>query len=469
MHSEASGPRNTRDASSTREGSGDLIYPVESRIPVDILELVFEAGVRIAQLELHTPRKPIEIAVSHVNKRWRQAAVNLAVLWSFIQATSYEPVAKLETYLERSKNHALSVRLFAYKAYWSPSILVEIRPHLHRIRQFHLITDFFYSVPVVSSHFQPFDMPKLECLLYTPLDFAEFNGPPAGAPLLPFTRAVPLLTSIRLNGPMLGLIQPPFSGISQLCLTEERFPIPFLSICEILKSCTALVKFSFSGHPQRPHRRLATMNDIVPFTLPELRYLMLSHGGNSDVILSATTAPKLCSLRLTNFDEGDLAYFLQIPQSSKFPVLESLSFFDNTFSTDLYHDIARVFPAVRSFSCLNSSYTDGVLEFLVPQPNAGSGTHMPWPHLGAFSFSQAQFHEKHQAMLCTLVSARIALGSPILSLFLGYTNRLLLDAERLEWLRERLRVDESREMPQDEEMGLLAEFSAEYRRPAAGW
>ncbi|KAJ7249196.1 hypothetical protein B0H12DRAFT_700933 [Mycena haematopus] len=449
------------------EASGDLLYRVESRIPVDILELIFEAGVRIAQRELPAPQKPIEIVVCHINRRWRDTAVNFAVLWSFIQASSYESLDKLEIYLTRSKNHTLSIRLFAYKAYWTPEILVKMRPHLHRIRQFHLITDFFCSSPTLSSQFQPFDMPRLECLLYTPLDFAEFEGPPPSSPLLPFTDGAPLLTSIRINGPLLDLIRPPFSGISQLCLTEERFPIPLRSICKILQSCTALVKFSFTGHAQRPHRRLGTLDDIVPCVLPELRYLMLSHGGNSDVILTLITAPKLCSLRLNNFDEGDLAYFLQSPsQGPKFAALESLSFFDNTFSIDVYHDIARVFPAIRSFSCLNSSYTDDVLEFLVPLPTSSGFTHMPWPKLGSFSFSQAQFHEKHQAMLCTLVSARIALRSPILNLYLGHSNRLLLDTERLDWLRERLRVDESREMPEDEEMSLLAEFSSDYSRPA---
>ncbi|KAF7374379.1 F-box domain-containing protein [Mycena sanguinolenta] len=455
------------EALPVNEASGDILYPFESRIPVDILELIFEAGVRIAQRELLAPRKPIETVVSHINRRWRDTAVNLAVVWSFIQASSYEPLDKLQTYLTRSKNHTLSIRFFAYRAYWTPEILGRMRPHLHRIRQFHLITDFFCSSPTLSSQFQPFDMPKLECFLYTPLDFAEFESPPPASPLLPFTTGAPLLKSIRINGPMLGLIRPPFSGISQLCLTEERFPISLRSICEILQSCTALVKFSFTGHTQRPHRRLGTMNDIVPFVVPELRYLLLCHGGNSDVILSAMTAPKLCSLRLNNFDEGDLAYFLQWPlPSPKFPVLESLSFLDNTFPIDVYRDTARAFPTIRSFSCFNSSYTDDVLEFLVPLPTSVGFTHMPWPNLSSFAFSQAQFHEKHQKMLCTLVSARIALRTPILNLFLGYTNRLLLDTERLEWLREQLRVDESREMPEDDEMSLLAEFSSDYSRPA---
>jgi hypothetical protein len=188
---------------------------------------------------------------------------------------------------------------------------------------------------------------------------------------------------------------------------------------------------------------------------------MLSNGGNCDVLLAAMTAPKLCILRLNNFDEGDLECFLQLSQNSKFPVLESLSFFDNTFSINEYHDIARIFPAIRAFSCLNSSYTDEVLEFLVPLPTSSSVTHMPWPNIGSLSFSQAQFHEKHQAMLCSLVSARIALRAPILNLFLGHANRLLLDTDRLDWLRERLRVDESREMPEDKEMQLLTEFSSD--------
>ncbi|KAJ7888825.1 hypothetical protein B0H13DRAFT_2041867 [Mycena leptocephala] len=371
MHFEASHTHISRDA------TGHLRYPVESRIPVDILELIFEAGVRNAQRQssaLLPLQKPIEIAVSQVNRRWREASVNLAVLWSFIRASSIEALDKLEMYFERSKNHALSVSLFAYKAYWRSDMLAKMRPHLHRVRQFHLITDFIHSPPMI----------------------CRFHSPAAATPLLPFTGGSPLLTSIRLNGPMFDLIRPPFSGISQL----------------YLRSCVSLVKFSFIGHSQRPHRRLATSLDVVPFALPEL-------------------------------------LFLQLSQNSKFPVLESLSFFDNTFSINEYHDIARIFPAIRAFSCLNSSYTDEVLEFLVPLPTSSSVTHMPWPNIGSLSFSQAQFHEKHQAMLCSLVSARIALRAPILNLFLGHANRLLLDTDRLDWLRERLR------------MQLLAEFSSD--------
>ncbi|KAJ7168586.1 hypothetical protein C8R46DRAFT_1092121 [Mycena filopes] len=438
-------------------------YPIESRIPIDILELIFEAGARSAQRQSSTFPKPIEIVVSHVNRRWREIAVNLAMLWSFIRASPFEPLDKLETYFERSKNHVLRVCLFAYKAYWSPDILEWLRPHLHRVEQFHLVTDFIHSAPTVCEHFTPFDMPALETFLFTPLDFAAFEAPPP-PPLLPFADGAPHLTSIRLNGPTLGLIQPPFAGITQLCLSE-RFTINFRSICEILRSCGRLVRFSFAGHTQRPHRRLATPAEVFPFTLPELRYLQLSNGGNADVILSAMTAPKLCALRLSNFDDGDLAYFLQQSEpgsAAKFPVLESLSLLDDTFSLAEYHDIARVFPAIRAFSCLNSSYTDEVLEFLVPLPTSSGAPHMPWPNLGALAFSQAQFHEKHQAMLCSLVAARVALRAPIGSLFLGHANRLLLDTDRLEWLRERLHVvEEGAEMPEDEQMRELAEFSSD--------
>ncbi|KAJ7227471.1 hypothetical protein GGX14DRAFT_419781 [Mycena pura] len=446
----------------TRDVGGDLRFSIESRIPSDILELIFEAGAQIVQWQSTSNSTPIEIVMSHVNRRWREIAVDLAVLWSFIRVSPFEAVDKLETYFQRSKNHALRVCLLAYAGYWRPEMVEKMRPHLHRFRRFHLVTDFIYSTPTVSSHFEPFDMPDLECFLYTPLDNADrFPDTSPAPPLLPFARGAPLLTSVRLNGPMLDLIRPPFIGITQLCLTEERFPIPFRSICEILKSCVSLIKFSFSGHTQRPHRRLATPLDVAPFSLPELRYLMLSNGGNCDVLLSAMTAPKLCSLRLNNFDEGDLAYFLQLSQESKFPVLESLSFFDNTFSTNDYHDIARIFPAIRSFACVNSSFTDDVLDFLAPLPTSNGATHMPWPNLGALFFSQAQFTEKHQATLCSLVAARITVRAPILSLFLGHVNRLLLDSDRLDWLRERLRVDESLEMPEDEEMRLLAEFSGD--------
>ncbi|KAJ7111978.1 hypothetical protein C8R44DRAFT_985407 [Mycena epipterygia] len=447
--------------------SEDLRYPFESRIPPDILELIFESGARDAQRQVSTFQveyckfsKPIEVVVSLVNRRWREVAVNLAVLWSFIRASPFEPLGKIKWYLDKSKAHALTVCLFAYKEYSRPDIITAMKEHLPRFRRFHLITDFIQSTSTGSSHLALFEMPALECFLYTPLDSPNFHSPSNTLQLIPL-RAAPSLASVRLNGPMFDLIRPPFSGISQLCLTEERFPIPFRSICEILKSCVSLLKFAFSGHTQRPHRRLATPHDVIPFTLPELRCLMLSNGGNSDVILSVMTAPKLSILRLNNFEEEDLGYFLQLSQDSKFPVLESLAFRDNTFSIGAYHDIARIFPAIRSFSSLNSLYTDDVLEFLVPLPTSRGATHMPWPNLGTLLFNQAQFQDKHQTMLCTLVAARIALRAPILNLFLGRANRLLLDTDRLDWLRERLRVDESWEMPEDEELGVLADFAGD--------
>ncbi|KAJ7222965.1 hypothetical protein C8J57DRAFT_1391970 [Mycena rebaudengoi] len=432
---------------------------LESRLPPDILELIFEVGARQAARHLPAYPKPIEIVVSHVNKRWRRVAVNLAALWSFIRASPFETLDKIITYLERSKGHALRVCLFVYKAYWRTDILALIKPHLHRFCQFHLVSDFIHSPPTVRSQLMQFDdMPALECLMYTPLDSSVF---PVVDPLLDFTRGAPKMSSLRLNGPTFDLLQLPFAGISQLCLAEDRFPIPFRSICSILQACPSLVKLSFCGHTQRPHIRHASSADVVPFVLPRLRYLILSHGGNSDVILSAMTAPKLCALRLNNFDDDDMAHFLELSHVSKFPALESLSFYDNAFSRGVYHGIARVFPDIRSFASINSYYTDDVLEVLVPLPTSNSLTHMPWPTLATFFFNQAQFQEAQQTMLCTLISSRISLRAPILNLFLGNANRLLLDTDRLHWLRERLRLDEKREMPVDEGMRSLAEFAGD--------
>ncbi|KAF7312616.1 F-box domain-containing protein [Mycena indigotica] len=441
--------------------SQEFLFSIESRIPSDILELIFEAGARISHWEGAAQPKPLEIVVSHVNQRWRQIAVNLASLWSSIFATPFEAVDKLETYLHRSKNHNLRVCLFACVGWWRRDMLEQMRPHLRRFRRFHLVTNFVHPSPTVSSHFEDFDMPHLNTFLFTPLDSGEYHGDSIASPFLPFTRPSPSLTSLRLNGPTMDLIRPPFATIVQLCLTEERFPFPFRSVCDILQSCNALVKLSFSGHTQRPHRRLATPLDVVPFVIPELKYLMLANGGNCDVLLSALSAPKLCGMRLCNFEEGDMAYFLQLSQVSKFPILESLSLVDDTFSVSDYHDIARVFPAIRSFACLNSSFTDDVLEFLVPLPTSDSALDMPWPNLASFSFSQAQFHEKHQALLCSLVSTRIALQAPLTHLFLGSANRLILDTERALWLEEELHLADGAELPEDEEMSLLMEFSGD--------
>ncbi|CAK5268178.1 unnamed protein product [Mycena citricolor] len=455
--------RAEEEASRCNGAAHDSLGCIEARIPEDILQLIFQAGVRQfphpAAFPSATP--PLEIALSHVNRRWRAAALRLAELWSRVTASPFEPPEKLDVYLQRSCGHALGVCLFLMRDFWSAELLTRIRPCLGRIARLHLVTDFVAPDSLVSAHFRAFDMPQLRTFLFTPLD-TEFNPAAGGGkPLLSLAGGSPLLSSVRLNGPVLNLLRLPLSGITQLCLVEERFPLPFRSICEILQQCLSLVKFAFIGHSQRPHRRLAAPIDVLPFRLPELRYLALSNGGNADVILSAMTATKLDTIRLCNFDEGDLAYFLQLPPASRFPVLASMTLLDNTFSIADYHDIARLFPAVRAFACSNSLYTDDALEFLVPLPNSESATHMPWPNLDTLSFSEAQFQEKHQAMLCSLVAARIALSAPIRRLFLGSANRVLLDGERLEWLKERLVIDESPEMPEGEEMKSLVHFSGD--------
>ncbi|TFK22654.1 hypothetical protein FA15DRAFT_671269 [Coprinopsis marcescibilis] len=103
----------------------DRFHPI-SRIPTELVELIFLSAVHITQEELWNDDKVplLEVTISHVCSRWRHVALRCRKLWkSFANGPSRiarNTVERFEIYAQRSGSEALQIRLrlfdiFAYE------------------------------------------------------------------------------------------------------------------------------------------------------------------------------------------------------------------------------------------------------------------------------------------------------------------------------------------------------------------
>ena len=80
-----------------------------SRFPNEIISLIFECIFEPPEAEDTRMSHYHPLPLSHVSRRWRQVAISTSSLWRFIYFEFYDPIGKVEAYLERSKTHPLHI------------------------------------------------------------------------------------------------------------------------------------------------------------------------------------------------------------------------------------------------------------------------------------------------------------------------------------------------------------------------
>jgi len=162
-------------------------------------------------------------------------------------------------------------------------------------------------------------------------------------------------------------------------------------------------------------------------------------------LLTAISAPLLQSLLIDAFitDEvSDLAHTWDLTLASpKYPSLNSLTVLSMPSSPSSetesgWRDIMRAFPTITHFT-LSLDVVDRFLEAL--HPSESSVTHQ-WPDLHTLTLIDRP-RQRKPTMLRSTVSTRIASRHPIKKLRLSKPT-LASIAEDLEWLRERVEVEE---------------------------
>ncbi|KAF6758621.1 hypothetical protein DFP72DRAFT_1005698 [Ephemerocybe angulata] len=126
--------------------------PHVSHLPHEIFGFIFSLVQRNGWI--HPDPLPAEVTLSHVCRHWRHFTLDFPSLWSVFRYDSFGPhqekipVKRLAAYLERSKDPPLELffdlDLFEDDSLggWTDvlSMLHQIIPHIHRVRELHVIS-----------------------------------------------------------------------------------------------------------------------------------------------------------------------------------------------------------------------------------------------------------------------------------------------------------------------------------------
>lgn len=276
---------------------------------------------------------------------------------------------------------------------------------------------------------------------------------------------IPNLSFLRLDG-QAALCLPAPSTVTTLCLKENLdlwFDHHLLR--EMLRTCPALTSLSFSACAGRIDDfdvPLSILN-APGLKLSNLHHLHLAHGFQS--ILLLISAPQLMSLQIDHFQPMMMQTFLKSPQivhasSPKFPALTSLTLLRSGFDDWKYYDLFQAFPDIRHFSVIDPPWESvNVLEQLQGRRGRDTALDVPWPGLQTITLNQVPFDKLIRERFFRLISARIALGAPLLEAYLDECDILRIDSEpeQGDWVRAQIHLRKGRR--EDDGHQSLVEFA----------
>jgi len=421
---------------------------LNSRVPVyalppEILSWIFELGQALELGELHNlddsdiddvSVSPFEILITHVSSRFRTVAIGTCKLWRSIDITRIHSMESITTYISRSNGCGLWVRLDFGTRTPSTNELAKlgvISPQLNHYHRLVIKTvDETMDKPVI----RPFcdrDAPMLEHLS---ISVEEVEGAFAANTVV-LRGGAEKLSFVRLRGLAVPLFRPPLSVVTTLHLDQTLpLPIHYTTLLQILTASPFLAHLSVYGDivdsPVWP-------TTIPPIELPNLRSLRIC--GISGMIYSSLllgiNAACLDSLVLKDAQEFDLENFWASPNMFKFPQLHHLTFCDFEFSSHVYADVFRAFPAITKFTTSYSPSTPLILSLLA-QPV--EELDIPWPDLHTLTFLLNLYDDD---LIKDVVQNREAVGCPLVTLRLG-TSHHPSTLRQYDWLRENVVLEE---------------------------
>jgi hypothetical protein len=256
-----------------------------------------------------------------------------------------------------------------------------------------------------------------------------------------FPKGAPVLTSILLEGVTLQRYRPPLTTVTNLQL-HGCFTFGTANLRPMFSGLSALTHLVVDGD------FFGDWELIGAIELPSLRSCHIRPHDDAEQVpglLKAISAPSLQSLLIDAFitDEvSDLAHTWDLTLvSPKYPSLNSLTVLSmpSTPSSETkrgWRNVMRVFPTITHFT-LSLDVVDRFLEALHPFE---SSVTPQWPDLHTLALIDRP-RQRKPTMLRDTVSTRIASGHPIRKLRLSKPT-LVSIAQDLEWLRERVEVEE---------------------------
>jgi hypothetical protein len=298
-----------------RNALKNQVAPVSS-LPNELLVAVFEVLAFDASL-----RHPhIEIVLSHVNRRFRNIAIDTRMLWTLVTISRYTQFDMVITYLQRSglspfelrfdvggcsdSDSTLGSEIDDDVCLYSESEWKEIMSHIPRCRLFsaravdpifiYELTERLRAVkaPLLRSF-------RLECTspYAEPYPASHFSIIDGGAPAL---------TSVWMNGWGLYQCLPPLANVTSLTLLQATQWMSWGEFRNIIGGCLALM-YLVAGEIFEEEDGGLPNGFESTIVLPSLKslYICVSESATCDVLV-AVSAPRLEFLTLDQIQLGDV-------------------------------------------------------------------------------------------------------------------------------------------------------------------
>ncbi|KAJ7164893.1 hypothetical protein C8R46DRAFT_300321 [Mycena filopes] len=351
-------------------------------LPNELLVAIAAAGWRPTEDPLQRRHKvsrrryKCEWAMSQVSRRLRDVIIGAPTLWTLVELDlhheDFMDIAQL--YLTRSRACHLSVLFYETKDINSDDLIAQrisaLVPHLSRIKKLHLS---LYTDPEVTlSPLRHVPAPNLERLAIT-------SSIANTSPFEIFSPGLPRLTFLSMKHVAPSLPLPPWTG----ALTRLEFHSDDMSlVATIIAQCPSLA-----------HLSLGMVYHIIPrLHMPSLKFLCISildyqdqdylltifdlfdapaltefmiNGTHADQILvlfNSTSLPQsffpaLTSLTFANSSDEECSFIGEVhptPPSRLFPILSSLSFIRQCFTSTLVHALllsaAHTWPLLKTLT-----------------------------------------------------------------------------------------------------------------------
>ncbi|EED81874.1 predicted protein [Postia placenta Mad-698-R] len=275
--------------------------PPITLVPDDVLHTIFHfvaeySYSRIAYVPIGRERGPRDgiCVVSHVCGYWRRLALNDPQLWGYIVLNPDSSLAFLQTYLERSKDAPLRIRLEGTRPTFNRNIEIDLRArlladHVHRIVEFRAVEFRPTEMNTILKWFKG-AAPRLRCLMLEAdsqlLQPAVFSG------------NLPALRDIYVKG--VSMPWQPYQDLTDLQLNDQLVPsmeklVWTLRHCPRLKS----LKLGFLDAMIRQDTG-EQLCSVEPVALPRLEELFLRSHVQEDVVdlISCLRFPDTTSVSL---------------------------------------------------------------------------------------------------------------------------------------------------------------------------
>ncbi|KAF8629154.1 hypothetical protein AX17_005739 [Amanita inopinata Kibby_2008] len=402
-------------------------------MPPEVLSNIFRLGKSLCEDELEDEGveygqlcPSFELLVTHICPRFRRIAINARALWSAIRIGPGESLTKIATYLERSGQCMLDVHVNLPRTSALDErtrLMVQlILCHSFRWRTFYYKSDNEIQESPMLSYLADIAAPVLEELS---LSIDELRNTSSGIVsdndnfrMSIFRKGAPKLSFVRLRGFAIYTLMPPLVSVQILHLDQTKsLALRYPMFRQIVSTSMVLEHLSVYGDMVTDGVWPGERGTIY---FPKLRSLRICDiGGRAyAAVLLCFNAPLLEALALKGVQGHDLDRLWSIGNTSRFPKLRCLTFWDFDLLLCDWNHAFRVFSGISVFSSYSSVNKSTVLRLL----SESDADAMPWPNLKSLSFVTNIEDKEETLSIQKFINARRLCGHPLDVIRLGISE-----------------------------------------------